>query len=84
MRAHAARGIDELVLAHAGKAAKRFGYDGGGEMVVIAGEILDCNLRIRKRGFQQGFDVTGRHSHYVSPSCEPGREKSFVSIAQRS
>ena len=76
------RGVDHLVLAHAGNAAKRFGDDGRGEMVVVAGEVFDRDDGIRESGFDQGFNFTGRHSHFLRSFRRTRREEPLMGIAQ--
>ncbi len=39
--APAQRGVDDLVLAHPGQAAKLLADDGRGVVVAIAGEVVD-------------------------------------------
>ena len=76
------RGVDDLVLAHAGHPAERFRDDGSGKMVVVASQIFDGDLRIRESGFDQGFDFAGGHSHWsglLLQANQAGKNPSWAS-----
>ena len=63
--------IDQLVLLHAGFAAKALGDHGRGIMVAVAGEVADRHLRVRDAALDQPLDFVGIHRHGPRP---PGRK----------
>ena len=50
------RGIDHLMLRHPAFALEGGRRDGGGEMVVVAGQIANLHLGVGERLFDIGFD----------------------------
>lgn len=58
--------IDQLVLAYAGHAAKRFGDDHSLVVIAITGQINDLHLSARHAFSDQMGDVVGGHGHGVA------------------
>src|SRR5947209_3036576 len=79
----AERLIDELVLLHPRLAAERFGDDGCGIMVAVAGEVANRHLGVRDPGLDQPLDLARPHGHCAAASLRAGstdRQKAFDSL----
>src|SRR3954463_5378191 len=59
------RGIDHLMLSHPCLALESGRGDHGGEMIVIACQILDLDIGVGKRLLDIGFDFAGFHAHDI-------------------
>jgi len=61
--ATAQRGVDDLMLANSGNAAKSLTDHGRRVVVTIACQVLYRYTSIRQRRLDQGLDFTCRHRH---------------------
>lgn len=60
----AQRVVNHLVLLNPGLAAERLGGDPGAEVIAVAGEVDDDDVRAWKRLFDEAFDLGLDHGHW--------------------